>query len=493
MEYHPEPVAQTILCCSCGTAIPPNPANMCVDCIRNEVDITEGIPKQVTIQFCRDCERYLQPPTHWIKAELESRELLTLCLKKLRGLSKVRLIDASFIWTEPHSKRVKVKLTVQKEVFAAAILQQIFEVEYIVSYQQCEDCTRVAAQNTWKATVQVRQKVPHKRTFLYLEQLILKHNAHRDTVNIKEAKDGLDFFYAQRGHAIKMCEFLGAVVPTRSKSSEQLISTDIHTSTSNFKFTYSVEIAPICKDDLICLPIKLARSLGNISQLVLCTRVGTSLQLIDANSLQATEVSSQVFWRSSFIPLASSGEMCEYYVHDVELLGPTRGKYALADVQVARTSDLAGMTLYDLTRSNFNNADFDSLNRNNLPDVILVKKTYPVRRKKNKTRDWKLRTLAKEEGEMLPRKQEQEKIEQDYELFLRDLEEDPRCVPPDYAQGQPMEGANEEEEEEEPEPDFPEIELHELLEDLSLSDGEGLGNANAPDGQDNSDAEMDMD
>jgi nonsense-mediated mRNA decay protein 3 len=107
-------------------------------------------------------------------------------------------------------------------------------------------------------------QIPHKRTFFYLEQLILKHSAHRDTVNIKEAKDGLDFFYSQRAHAIKMCEFLSAVVPTRSKSSEQLISTDVHTSTSNYKFTYSVEIAPICKDDLICLPSKLARSLGNI-------------------------------------------------------------------------------------------------------------------------------------------------------------------------------------------------------------------------------------
>jgi nonsense-mediated mRNA decay protein 3 len=27
--------------------------------------------------------------------------------------------------------------------------------------------------------VQVRQKVTHKRTFLWLEQLILKHNAHK--------------------------------------------------------------------------------------------------------------------------------------------------------------------------------------------------------------------------------------------------------------------------------------------------------------------------
>lgn len=93
---------------------------MCVNCIRNEVDITEGIPKQVHIHFCRNCERYLQPPGMWITAELESRELLTLCLKKLKGLNKVRLVDAGFIWTEPHSRRIKVKLTIQKEVMIIA-------------------------------------------------------------------------------------------------------------------------------------------------------------------------------------------------------------------------------------------------------------------------------------------------------------------------------------------------------------------------------------
>ncbi len=34
------------------------------------------------------------------------------------GLFQVRLVDAGFVWTEPHSKRIKVKLTVQKEVRA---------------------------------------------------------------------------------------------------------------------------------------------------------------------------------------------------------------------------------------------------------------------------------------------------------------------------------------------------------------------------------------
>ena len=62
---------------------------MCVNCIRSQVDITEGIQKQVTVLWCKDCGRYLQPPKHWLRAELESKELLTFCIKKIKGLSKV--------------------------------------------------------------------------------------------------------------------------------------------------------------------------------------------------------------------------------------------------------------------------------------------------------------------------------------------------------------------------------------------------------------------
>ena len=69
-----------------------------------------------SVSFCRNCDRFLSPPAQWTIAQPESRELLAICLKKLKGLSKVRLVDASFIWTEPHSKRIKVKLTIQKEV-----------------------------------------------------------------------------------------------------------------------------------------------------------------------------------------------------------------------------------------------------------------------------------------------------------------------------------------------------------------------------------------
>lgn len=77
------------LCCLCGTAIMSNPSNMCVNCIRSQVDITAPIQKQVSILWCKECNRYLQPPKNWVRAELESKELLTFCVKRTKGLQKV--------------------------------------------------------------------------------------------------------------------------------------------------------------------------------------------------------------------------------------------------------------------------------------------------------------------------------------------------------------------------------------------------------------------
>ncbi|KAK5240696.1 ribosome-binding protein, partial [Cryomyces antarcticus] len=188
------------------------------------VDISEGIQREATLLMCRDCDRWLSPPNQWLVAQPESRELLALCLRKLRGLSKVRIIDASFIWTEPHSRRIKVKITIQQEAFQGTILQQTFEVEYVQNYQQCPDCAKSYTHNTWRACVQVRQKVPHKRTFLYLEQLILKHSAHKDAINIKEVSDGIDFFFAARNGAEKFVDFLKSVAPVNAKKSQELIS-----------------------------------------------------------------------------------------------------------------------------------------------------------------------------------------------------------------------------------------------------------------------------
>ncbi|MBA0614600.1 hypothetical protein Godav_014875 [Gossypium davidsonii] len=207
----------TVLCCKCGISMAPNPANMCVTCLRSEVDITEGLRKHVTIMHCPDCDSYLQPPRTWIKAQLESKELLTFCVKRLEtDLKKVRLVNAEFIWTEPHSKRIKVKLKVQKEVLNGAILEQSYVVEYVQQDNMCDSCTRFQANpDQWVASVQLRQRVSHRRTFFYLEQLILKHDAAAHAIKIKQMDQGIDFFFANRSHAVKFVEFLGKVAPTK--------------------------------------------------------------------------------------------------------------------------------------------------------------------------------------------------------------------------------------------------------------------------------------
>jgi nonsense-mediated mRNA decay protein 3 len=241
-----------------------------------------------------------------------------------------------------------------------------------------------------------------------------------------------------------MVEFLAGVVPTRSKKSEELISMDTKNNTSSYKFTYSVEIVPICKDDLICLPPKTAKSLSNIGQLVLCHKVaGNTVHLLDPSTLQTTDLPAGTYWRQPFDALAAIPEMIEFVILDVEFNGRTKGKWALADIEVARSSDMGsnddtywvkshlggilhpGDTAmgYFLANSNLNNPEYESMLKSiqNLPDVVLVKKVFPERQKR---KVGMIKTLDKEVSEMAPRKQDTEKLERDYELFLEALEED---------------------------------------------------------------------
>ncbi|NXG29780.1 NMD3 protein, partial [Dromaius novaehollandiae] len=412
------------LCCQCGVPIPPNPANMCVACLRCQVDITEGIPKQVTVHFCKQCERYLQPPGTWIQCTLESRELLALCLKKLKAsLSRVRLIDAGFIWTEPHSKRLKLKLTVQKEVINGAVLQQVFVVEYMVQSQMCEDCHRVEAKDFWKAVVQVRQKTLHKKTFYYLEQLILKHRLHQNTLRIKEIHDGLDFYYSSKQHAQKMVDFLQCTVPARSKSSQRLISHDIHSNVYNYKSTFSVEIVPICKDNVVCLSPKLAQSLGNMSQICVCIRVTSTIHLIDPSTLQSNSMSVLIAQQIKLHLITKV--FCFSFL-----------KHTLAEAWVQKTSELntdhqyfccthLGHILnpgdlvlgFDLANCNLNDEFANKMNPHHIPDVVLIKKSYD-RTKRQRRRNWKLKELERD------REGTDTDDERQYQDFLEDLEED---------------------------------------------------------------------
>ena len=49
----------TVLCCNCGVPMDGSLGLvMCYDCIKLNVDITEGIPREANVSFCRNCERF---------------------------------------------------------------------------------------------------------------------------------------------------------------------------------------------------------------------------------------------------------------------------------------------------------------------------------------------------------------------------------------------------------------------------------------------------
>lgn len=490
----------SVLCCKCGIPMAPNAANMCVACLRSEVDITEGLQKHVIISHCPECDCYLQPPRTWIKAQLESKELLTFCVKRLKNLNRVRLVNAEFIWTEPHSKRIKVKLKVQKEVLNGAILEQSYVVEYVQQDHMCDSCSRVQANpDQWVAAVQLRQHVTHRRTFFYLEQLILKHDAAARAIRIKQMDQGIDFFFGNRSHAVKFVEFVGKVAPVRSRHDKQLVSHDPKSNNFNYKYTFSVEISPICREDLICLPPKVAVSLGNLGPLVICTKVTNSIALLDPLTLRHCFLDADQYWRSSFKSLLTSRQLVEYIVLDVEVVSSEvnvgGSKYVLADAQVARMSDFGkndtifsirthlGHLLnpgdyalgYDLYSANNNDMELDKYKGLVIPETILIKKSYEEKRlrKRGKPRSWKLKSLDMEVDDSKGRT-DQEKMNKEYEEFLRDLEENPELRfnislyrNKDY---QPSEMASVTDGE-----DVPSVPLDELLADLDLKSDDGEG------------------
>ncbi len=64
------------------------------------------------------------------------------------------------------------------------------------------------------------------------------------------------------------------------------MSHDIQSNNFVYKYTVIVDIVPICKDDLVFLPEKLANVIGNIARLCIVHRVSSYVYVVDPFTLQ---------------------------------------------------------------------------------------------------------------------------------------------------------------------------------------------------------------
>lgn len=135
-----------------------------------------------------------------------------------------------------------------------------------------------------------------------------------------------------------------------------------------------------------------------------------------------------VYYRSTFDAICNPQQLTEYVVMDMEIVrdneltvfpgqGAISQKHVIADVWLVKAAELGinenavharthlGHLLkvgdsamgYNLVDANVNNDEFDKLNKDKVPDVVLVKKHYGDASGRRNARNWKLRHLNEEQ------------------------------------------------------------------------------------------------
>lgn len=345
--------------------------------------------------------------------ELESPELLSMILKKIPGLSKFKLVDARFLWTEPHSRRIKVRVVVQAEALEKVQVQQKVDIEFVVHSRQCMDCIRESTAHTWRSLVQVRQRINTKRTMFFLEQKIIASGMQEHIIDTEPAPEGLDLYFAEKSHAQHFVQFIQSHFPTKITTSKKLVSADWKSNIMNFQYTSVVEIVPLARTDLVIVPKAVAP--GKRQTLLLVSKLSSVVHLMDPLTLEHFELTSNRFWRQPFSPLVIAQQAVNFIVLCVDLVGRPGQETAknadglLAEVEIAKESDFGvndrtyrvtthlghvlheGDTVlgYDLATLALDESLLEGLNYDP-PDVVLIKKVYPAKDKAGKK---KLRSL----------------------------------------------------------------------------------------------------
>lgn len=226
-----------------------------------------------------------------------------------------------------------------------------------------------------------------------------------------------------------------------------------------------MEICPLCKDDLLYLPARTARNLGNISRLVLIKGISNVIHLLDPLSGQTAQLSGDAFWRDPIRPIitAARSRMTRLVVLGKEpivirrnvskKLANRKQRSRLASLALAREADLGvndrqfeershvGYLMrsgdvcvgYDLTETQLVDDDAESMRSSGkLPDIVVIRKLYggvaSGEAEAAKKRFWRLQRLDVEVAEDMKSKRAAKNVTEadhmDEEDFMQEVEAD---------------------------------------------------------------------
>ena len=221
---------------------------------------------------------------------------------------------------------------------------------------------------------------------------------------------GVNFQFKHRSHALRLVDFIESQLICREKHTKQLISHDEQSGEYHYKYTFFVELAPICRDDLAILPKSLSKLLGGIGPMVLVYKISKFVHIVDIKTMQTFEIDKMTYWKHSFKAVLSRERMSEFVVLNIENVdtdfnssrAALRQRFRQVQVEIARKEDFGRndktfivnthlgeilnfndtVLAYDMERANISDIDEYSKVDNLVPEVIIVKKTFPKFRKR---------------------------------------------------------------------------------------------------------------
>ena len=118
----------------------------------------------------------------------------------------------------------------------------------------------------------------------------------------------------------------------RYKTSQELIGHDPHSNTYNYKYSFSVEIVPVCKNDIVCLSTKTLSATGQLWSPRRLPEGHSSVQLVDPHTLRGA--------RGGGIGDSVMEGLLGWWQEDLTILG-FRVKYDVQDILQLLSNEMA--------------------------------------------------------------------------------------------------------------------------------------------------------
>lgn len=161
--------------------------------------------------------------------------------------------------------------------------------------------------------------------------------------------------------------------------------------------------------------------------MVLVYKVSKFIHIVDIKTMQTFEIDKAAYWKDSFKAVLGRDRMSEFIVLNIENIdtdfnssrAAMRQRFRQVQVEIARKEDFGvndrtfivnthlgeilnfndTVLAYDLQVCNRSELDKHQLKNESLPDIVIVKKTFPKLRKRQRNRYWKLQHFEKTEGD----------------------------------------------------------------------------------------------